>query len=229
MFQVKLLRVLQEGEMRPVGSQQRRRIDVRIIAATNRDLEADVRAGRFRQDLYYRLATVNIHLPPLQQRPMDIPLLAQALLEEAMQLFDKRVRGFTKEALECMQRYYWPGNVREMQNDIQRMLVLAEGDLLGADLLSPKVRLGAPPDEEQETGMLVGIEGTLKERIESLEARILRETLLRHRWNKSRAAEELGLSRVGLRSKLVRYGLERGDEPDDLNGGDLAAEAGGVH
>jgi len=208
-FQVKLLRVLQEGEVRPLGCGRTRQVDVRVIAATNRDLEADVRAGRFREDLYYRLTPVTIHLPPLRERITDIPVLAMALLETAMKHLGKQVRGFSDEALSCMQAYHWPGNVRELQNEIQHMLVMGDDEVLGAELLSPRVLRAAPEEDESTLELLSGLDGTLRERIDSLESRILRESLIRHRWNKSRAAKELGLSRVGLRSKLERYGLEK--------------------
>ncbi|HYQ71644.1 MAG TPA: sigma 54-interacting transcriptional regulator, partial [Gammaproteobacteria bacterium] len=213
-FQVKLLRVLQEGEIRPLGCGRTRQVDVRVIAATNRDLEADVRAGRFREDLYYRLTPVTIHLPPLRARIGDIPVLATSLLETAMKHLGKQVRGFSDEALSCMQAYHWPGNVRELQNEIQHMLVMGDGEVLGAELLSPRVLRAAPEEDEGTLEMLSGLDGTLRERIDSLESRILRESLIRHRWNKSRAAKELGLSRVGLRSKLERYGLEKVEQID---------------
>ncbi|MEG3639686.1 sigma-54-dependent transcriptional regulator [Magnetococcus sp. PR-3] len=209
-FQVKLLRVLQEGEIRPLGSSRSRKVDVRIIAATNKDLETEMLSGRFRPDLYYRLATVTVYLPPLKARVQDIPALAHALLEQAMESLGKQIEGFSAECLASMQGYPWPGNVRELQNEIQHMLVMADGDILGAELLSPRVLQGAPTQEVgDDLQLLGGMQGTLKERVESLEARIVRETLIRHRWNKSRAAKELGLSRVGLRSKLERYGLEK--------------------
>lgn len=211
-FQVKLLRVLQEGEIRPLGSGRTRNVDVRIIAASNKDLETEVREGRFREDLYYRLATVVIPLPPLRKRREDIPLLAENLLSSAMQSLGKSVKGFKEEALACMQAYHWPGNVRELQNEVRHMLVMANEDELGADLLSPRVLHAAPRGEAPVVEHLAGLQGTLKDRVEALEARILRETLIRHRWNKSRAARELGLSRVGLRSKLERYGLEHAEQ-----------------
>ncbi|MDX1605798.1 MAG: sigma 54-interacting transcriptional regulator, partial [Candidatus Competibacterales bacterium] len=213
-FQVKLLRVLQEGEVRPLGSARTRRVDVRIIAATNRDLEQAVRSGRFREDLYYRLAGFSLTLPPLRQRPGDVAAIARHLLDEISRRFGKAHRGFTDEALDCLCRYHWPGNVRELRNEIQRMLALADGERLGAELLRPRVLHGAPPADGDDpggdplSGGLETVDGTLRERVEQ---RILREILIRHRWNKSRAARELGLSRVGLRSKLRRYGLE-GDE-----------------
>ena len=213
-FQVKLLRVLQEGEVRPLGSGKTRQVDIRVIASTNRDLEAEVRAGRFREDLFYRLTPVTIQMPALRDRIEDIPVLAQALLASAMQSLGKRVGGFSDEALACMQRYHWPGNVRELQNEIQHMLVMSDDDSLGADLLSPRVLRAAPQEDEGRLESLAGLDGTLKERVERMEAIILRECLIRHRWNKSRAARELGLSRVGLRSKLERYGLEKVKQVD---------------
>jgi two-component system, NtrC family, response regulator HupR/HoxA len=213
-FQVKLLRVLQEGEIRPLGSGRTRHVDVRIIAATNKDLEREVHEGRFREDLYYRLATVVVNLPPLRQRKEDIPLLAKTLLNSAMKNLGKSVRGFTDEALACMQSYHWPGNVRELQNEIRHMLVMANSDELGAELLNPRVVHAAPRGEAPVIEHLSGLQGTLKDRVEALEARILKETLIRHRWNKSRAARELGLSRVGLRSKLERYELERVEQQE---------------
>lgn len=208
-FQVKLLRVLQEGEIRPMGTNRRQSIDVRVIAATNRNLEEEVRAGRFREDLYYRLAQFSIEMPALRSRPEDIAPLALHLLEEASQALGKRVNGFTDEAINCFKAYHWPGNVRELGNEIRRMLVFADGNTLGAELISAQVLHAAPLEAEPEMDLMSGIDGTLKERVEALEARLLRETLIRNRWNKSRAAEELGLSRVGLRSKLERYGLEK--------------------
>ncbi|MCU7873851.1 MAG: sigma-54 dependent transcriptional regulator [Candidatus Thiodiazotropha sp. (ex Lucinoma borealis)] len=220
-FQVKLLRVLQEGEIRPLGSSQTRQVDVRVIAATNRDLEQEVREGRFREDLYYRLATVTIHLPALRERKTDIPLIANSILDGAIQHLGKQVDGFSAEAIACMQAYHWPGNVRELQNEIRHMLVMSDMDEMGAELLSPRVLRAAPEGDEADLQTMGVLEGSLKERVESLEARILKETLIRHRWNKSQAAKELGLSRVGLRSKLERYGLEKVEQLRDQDERDV--------
>jgi len=211
-FQVKLLRVLQEGEIRPLGASKTRQVDVRVIAATNRDLAADVKSGRFREDLYYRLTPIGIHLPPLRERIEDIPVLVQKLLNQAMLNLGKKVDGISDEALSCMQAYHWPGNVRELQNEIQHLLVMSDSNILGANNLSPRILRAAPRDEELEIQSLSKLNGNLKDRIESIEARILKECLIRHQWNKSRAAKELGLSRVGLRSKLERYGLSKNDQ-----------------
>ncbi len=206
-FQVKLLRVLQEGEIRPLGARLTRKVDVRVIAATNRNLEDEVREKHFRRDLYYRLAAFPIHIPPLRERPVDVEVLAGRLLDDTRKIFGKPIDGFTDDALAVLRTYDWPGNVRELQNEIQRMAALAEGRRLGIELISPGIRARACPggraladaDEAR----------TLRDHVEALEARLLGEALARHRWNISRVADELGLSRVGLRAKLHRYGLER--------------------
>lgn len=210
-FQVKLLRVLQTGEFRPVGSNQTRHTDVRIVAATNRDLEQEVHAGRFRADLYYRLAEITVTLPPLRERPVDIEPLTDHLVDQQGKALGRPgVTGPDGDTLACLQRYEWPGNIRELNNVVKQMLVLSDGNQLTPDLLPRHVRLGvASSDQPEQTLSSLPAEGSLRDRVEAMEAAILHETLMRHRWNKSRAAEELGLSRVGLRGKLERYGIER--------------------
>jgi two-component system response regulator HupR/HoxA len=209
-FQVKLLRALQEGEVRPLGSPRPVSVDVRAISATNRDLEEDVRSGRFREDLYYRLAGVTLRMPSLRERGGDIGRIAQSVLARGQEALGVKVRGFSAGCLEALCAYRWPGNVRELQNEVMRMLALADGEWLGAELLSARVLQAAGEEgQARELSLLAGLDGGLKERLEQLEARVVKEVLVRHRWNKTRAAQELGLSRVGLRSKLARYGLER--------------------
>ncbi|WP_454915103.1 sigma-54-dependent transcriptional regulator [Xanthobacter sediminis] len=211
-FQVKLLRFLQEGEIRPVGANESKRVNVRVLAATHRDLHGEVGRGRFREDLYYRLSAMVLTLPALRERRGDLPVLAQSILDALSAQHGKKVKGFSEEALGCMKAYEWPGNVRELQNEITRMLVLATRDMLGADLLSPHVLRAAAATTAKAAPEAIALPdgGPLKDRIERMEASILTETLVRCRWNKSRAAEELGLSRVGLRAKLDRYGIVRG-------------------
>ncbi|MCB1914201.1 MAG: sigma-54-dependent Fis family transcriptional regulator [Rhodocyclaceae bacterium] len=208
-FQVKLLRVLQEGEVRPLGAPRPLAIDVRTVTATNRDLEAEVAAGRFRQDLFYRLAAVTIAVPPLRERPMDIPLIAESYAAEVARSLGTRFEPLSPEVQACLTAYRWPGNVRELRNEILRMVALADGSALRAADLSPRVLRAGAEEQEPALALLAGLDGDLRTRLEALEARIVKETLVRHRWNKTRAAGELGLSRVGLRSKLARYGLER--------------------
>ena len=208
-FQVKLLRVLQEGEVRPIGAPRPQAVDVRVVAATNRDLEADVRAGRFREDLFYRIAAITLVVPPLRERPMDIALIAQAFADDIHASIGVTAAALDAEVLACLRAYRWPGNVRELRNEVLRMIALAEGGPLRAADLSPRVLRAAEADDEPELELLAGLDGDLKTRLEALEARIVKECLIRHRWNKTRAASALGLSRVGLRNKLTRYGLER--------------------
>ncbi|MDD3528846.1 MAG: sigma-54 dependent transcriptional regulator [Gallionellaceae bacterium] len=203
-FQVKLLRVLQEGEFRPLGSNRTVAVDVRVVAATNRNLEAEVKAGRFREDLFYRLATVPIRVPALRERPMDIPELARRILARASASLGRRVEGFAPDALECMMAYAWPGNVRELQNEIQRMLVLSDRRMLDLSVLAQPIR-------QQSTLAPAWVPaGEAGGRLEAMEARLLSETLRRHDGNLTHAANELGLSRLGLRNKLRRLGV---DEP----------------
>ncbi|MBI1980746.1 MAG: sigma-54-dependent Fis family transcriptional regulator [Methylocystis sp.] len=205
-FQVKLLRVLQEGEIRPLGAQRPRRVDVRVIAATNRNIQAEVEAGRFRRDLYYRLAAFPIHLPSLAERVGDIPVIAARVLVNVNQMFNRRIPGFEPETLRLMERYSWPGNVRELHNEIQRMVVLCDGDTnLEPGLLSPAiVNHGRQVETNEEHARF-----TLKERVEMLECAVIKESLERNGRNISHVADELGLSRVGLRSKIARYDISR--------------------
>lgn len=206
-FQVKLLRVLQEGEIRPLGAQRPRRVDVRIIAATNRDIKAEVEAGRFRRDLYYRLAAFPIHLSALADRRGDIAIIAARILLSVNQTFNRRIPGFEPETLRLMERYSWPGNVRELHNEIQRMVVLSDVEAnLPPEFLSPGVLeygRSAPTPPDGQTRF------TLKERVEMLECALIKESLERNGRNISHVADELGLSRVGLRSKIARYDISR--------------------
>mgnify|MGYP003362281547 CR=1 FL=1 len=211
-FQVKLLRFLQEGEFRALGANETRRADVRVLAATHRDLKAEVRVGRFREDLYFRLAAMVLTIPPLRERPGDVRVLANHLLDDACLRHGRHVRGFAAETTAALMQYGWPGNVRELQNEVLRMLVLAEHEILGPELLSPAVRNPAGegtacPRTAMDDADDIPASGPLQQRMDMLEARILMETIVRCGWNKSRTARELGLSRVGLRAKLDRYGI----------------------
>ncbi|MGI9132709.1 MAG: sigma-54 interaction domain-containing protein, partial [Rhodoferax sp.] len=205
-FQVKLLRVLQEGELRPVGSTRSIPVDVRVIAATHRNLEDDVRAGRFREDLYYRLAGVTLSMPSLRERPADILPIAEHVLLAACQELGVPPARFDEGARAMLVAYPWPGNIRELRNEIARTLAISESSVLSASDFSPKLRLGQIGASLVSAHMPAS--GTLQERLDAIEANILHEVLQRLRWNKTKAAQELGLSRVGLRAKLRRFGLE---------------------
>ena len=143
---------------------------------------------------------------------MDIPLIAFDLLIASAKSMGKEIAGFSPESLDCLSRYHWPGNVRELQNEIMRALLLSETPYIDAHLFSAKILRAAPEENAADMQFISELNGSLKERMEALEARLLRETLIRFRWNKTHAATELGLSRVGLRSKLSRYGLEKKTE-----------------
>jgi two-component system response regulator HupR/HoxA len=207
-FQVKLLRVLQEGELRPVGGTSTIRVNVRVIAATHRDLEEEVRAGRFRADLYYRLSGVSLALPPLRERSADIIPIADKILADARQELDLPDLVFADEALASLISYPWPGNIRELRNEIYRAAALADGPRIGSHGFSFRVRQGQNGSNLPGPQRFGPAAGTLQEQLDAIEATILKESMLRHRWNKTHAARELGLSRVGLRQKLRRLGME---------------------
>ena len=208
-FQVKLLRVLQEGEVRPVGASRSITVNVRVIAATHRDLEQDVQSGRFREDLYYRIASMTLTVPPLRERSADVLLIAETLLEQARQELGRPLLVFSPEVRANLLAYPWPGNIRELRNEVYRAVALSEGAVISAAAFSRRVLHGQPGiSAAAQPGLQVPASGSLQERLDAIEAVILRETLLRHRWNKTHAAKELGLSRMGLRQKLARFGLE---------------------
>jgi len=208
-FQVKLLRVLQEGEVRPVGASRPVAVDVRVIAATHRDLEQDVRSGRFREDLYYRIASMTLTVPPLRERSADVLPIADMLLGQACQELARPALGFSPEVRASLLAYPWPGNIRELRNEVFRAVALSEGPQVSAAALSCRVLHGQQgASAAAQPGLQIPGSGSLQERLDAIEAAILREALLRHRWNKTHAAKELGLSRMGLRQKLARFGLE---------------------
>ncbi|HXG02938.1 MAG TPA: sigma-54 dependent transcriptional regulator [Candidatus Binatia bacterium] len=195
-MQLRLLRVLQEGEIRRVGASQARRVDVRVIAATNADLEAEVETGRFRRDLYYRLSVFPIRLPPLRERAGDIPALAEHFLRLSRQRARRAVAGIAPEAMAALQAYPFPGNVRELENEIERAVMLVDdGQPIGLPHLSERIRGAA-------TGTPGGRPG-LAEAIEQLKRRMI-EDALREGGSKTRAAERLGISRQSLQQMLRR-------------------------
>lgn len=213
-MQMVLMRVLTQGAFHPIGAHEPVRSNLRLICGMTGDLRALMAEGRLRADLGYAISAGEIVVPPLRGRRGDVAILAQASLFDAAATHGKMVRGFDDTALEFLENYDWPGNLRELENEVTRMLVFAQDPVLGADLISRHI-LQADPAEDGADRVLDPIltrDGTLKDRVELVEMRILRETLTRHRWNKSRAAAELGLSRVGLRAKIERYGI---DDPSE--------------
>ena len=205
-LQVKLLRALQEGEIRRVGESKPRRVDVRIIAATARDLEAEVQSGGFRSDLYYRINVVRIHLPPLRHRTDEIPLLASHFLASYNEAMDMDLSGFDTAALKCMAAYGWPGNVRELENVVERAMVLADGETIETEDLPEIVR---DPDStiRISSDNLSSDELSVKKRTAELERHLIARALEVTEGNRTRAADLLDLSYRALLYKIRDYGL----------------------
>jgi two-component system response regulator PilR (NtrC family) len=210
-LQVKLLRVLQERMVRPVGSPTELPVDVRVLAATNRDVEADVEAGRFRQDLYYRLNVIRLSIPPLRERREDIPVLADLFLRRFALEMSKDVVGFTPDALRSIERYTYPGNVRELENVVERAVALASARVIGLGDLPPELSgsLGAPA----ETLLSLGPEGCdLEAVLHEAERRLLIAALERTGGGRTAAAKVLGVTFRSLRYRLSKHGLGSGDD-----------------
>ena len=192
--QAKLLRVLETGEFERVGASRTRRVDVRILSATNADIEAEVGAGRFRQDLLFRLNTIEIRLPPLRDRREDIPLLAEHFLKQHLGRYRKRVVGFDDEAMRALREHAWPGNVRELDHTVERAVLMAQGERITAEDLGLRREASAAARLEELS-------------LEEVEYHLIKKSLERHGGNVSQAAESLGLSRSALYRRLQRFGL----------------------
>ena len=202
-IQVKLLRVLQEREFERLGSNVTRHIDVRLVAATNQDLRAALEQGTFREDLYYRLNVVPLNIPPLRERKVDIPFLANHFIHKLAPDTGSRVEGITDAAMEKLVAYHWPGNVRELENVIERSLVMATGTELDAGDI--KLESAPRPRAQNHDGVPFLPEGMS---LDQYEQEIIREALKRADGNKSQAARLLGLTRNALRYRLTQMGLE---------------------
>ena len=199
--QVKLLRALQHREVIPVGATDAVPVDARLIAATNRDLEEEIKTGRFRNDLYYRLNVIAIHLPPLRQRRDDIPLLAEHFLNRIAASRNEPPKRLQPEALETLQEYQWPGNVRELENALERAVILSTGDRIGLDVLPERV-------SERKSVPLVSARTPTNPTLEAVERAYILWVLQSEGGNKSRTAEVLGIDPSTLYRKLSRYGVE---------------------
>jgi Nif-specific regulatory protein len=194
-LQVKLLRVIQHKTFEQVGGAEPIKVDVRIIAATNRDIEREVEEGRFRADLYYRLNVLPIYIPPLRERRDDIPLLADFFLKRFNREIKKQITGFTPEAMEVLLSFSWPGNVRELENAIERAVVTAQSDKIAPEAFAAAGR--SRPQEEQYAGK------QLKEAINVFKKHYIRQTLEMNRWNQTKTARILGIQRTYL-SRLIK-------------------------
>jgi two-component system, NtrC family, response regulator AtoC len=200
--QGKLLQFIEERTFRRLGSTRDMRVDARIVAATNRDLEVEVREGRFREDLYYRLRVVPLLLPPLRDRPQDIAPLVKLFIDRFNREFSKRVRGAEPEALALLERYPWPGNVRELRNVVERSVLLSDDALLQVGDLPPEV--GQPRPAEKAPMVELGPDGL---DMDTLERTLLERALQRAGGNRTAAGELLGMSRHQIRNRLKKYGL----------------------
>lgn len=215
-MQVKLLRVLQEFQFEPLGGMKTLDADTRVILATNENLEASVEAGTFRQDLYYRINVVNIVLPSLRERRGDIPLLVDHFLREAAETAGRHVENFDRDSILALQNYSWPGNVRQLENVIERAVLLGSGVTLGLEDLPPEVLGNAPsgsiaaahdsPTSEQFAAATAG--QSLKDALETPEREIILHSLRRHNWNRVATADELEINRTTLYKKMKRLGLD---------------------
>jgi len=216
-MQLKLLRVLQERKFEPVGSTQTVDVDVRVVLASNQPLETLVAAGQFRQDLYYRINVVKIELPPLRDRLGDIPVLAEFFLEKHASELGKQLVGFTPEAIDALRRYTYPGNVRELQNIIERAAVLCRGQTVELDDLPPQVTGQEAPSvlhikQGVESDDAPWVPMALEEALREPERKILLKALKANNFNRQKTADQLGINRTTLYKKLKAHGLDLGDE-----------------
>lgn len=205
--QIKILRVLQEKKFERVGGEQTIEVDVRIVAATNRNLEEEVKAGRFREDLYYRLNVVHIQVPPLRERKDDIPLLMAGFLEEFNKENGKEIKGLDGKAKAAMFRYSWPGNIRELRNCMESAVVMCSGDEISMQDLPPSVSASAGADGgENSVSVPLGVT------LEEADRLVIEANLAANRGNKSRTAEVLGIGRKTLQRKLVEWGSDDSED-----------------
>jgi two-component system NtrC family response regulator len=205
--QVKLLRFLQFGEFQRVGSNQILKVDVRLIAATNRDLQKMIEQSGFREDFYYRLNVINIHVPPLRKRKEDIPLLIDAFIKKFSAENNKPVDSISREALDTLIKFDFPGNVRELENIIERAVVLCRESLITTNDLP--MQFDSPSEKtEESTPPLTFYKGTLNEKIEGFEIDLIKDALANNSDNQTRAARSLGMTERNLRYKLQKYGLK---------------------
>jgi len=214
MFQVSLLRFLQEGEVKPLGTEKTSKCNVRIVAASNRSLKDMVETGKFRRDLYYRLRGFDLCLPPLRERLEDIPVLAEYLANRYAESIGRKIPGITLEVMRRLKLHNWSGNVRELENEMRRMVALAEdGEFLALKHLSEELAsidiTGVQDEFRVEHESFLNSGDRLKDVVEKLEFQLVSKSLVRNKWNYTKTSKELGLSRVGLANKIKRYNIEQ--------------------
>jgi len=207
--QAKVLRVLQEQTFERVGGSETLTVDVRVIAASNKDLEEEIRKGNFREDLFYRLNVIPFEVPPLRERKEDLPLLAAHFLRLFCEEYNKREKALSREALDLLLRYGWPGNVRELRNVMERMVIMVPGETIREPDLagSLRARAGGPAEAAAEPGG--EWDGTLREARERFEREYILRRLREAQWNVTRAAQQMGIERSNLHRKMKLYGIEQ--------------------
>ena len=218
-MQVKLLRVLQEGTYLPVGATSPKQTDVRVVAATNKNIKEMMAKGEFREDLYYRINVIGVQLPPLRDRSEDIPILMEHFLKKKCDEMGQPMKSFAKECMEKIFDYHWPGNVRELENEVERLVVLAgEQKIINHDSLSPRILESTVATLQNIPNNVISINqkplginprGKLKAALEEVEIMMIGEGLKRCHYNKSRLAKELGVSRASLIMKIDKYSLDK--------------------
>ena len=203
-LQAKLLQLLQDGQFCPVGGQEDKQIDARVVCATNRKLEEEIRKGNFRQDLFYRINVVSIHMPTLRERVADIPLICDSLRKIYSERFDRPTRPLSPRKLEMLQRYHWPGNIRELENLIKRYIILGSEDVITLETTEDSAAL---PDSEAVTNTMLSLKKVTREALRELEGKIIVKALQTHNWNRRRAASALEISYRALLYKLKEAGF----------------------
>jgi transcriptional regulator with GAF, ATPase, and Fis domain len=203
--QAAILRVIQHGEIRPIGSSKTGIVNVRVLSATNKNLKNEIEQGDFREDLFYRLSTFLIELPPLRERPDDIPLLTNHFIKKQRIKTGNEKLAISKDALDALMSYPWPGNIRQLENELERAAVICSpGDTIDVSHLSSEMVSSA-----SEGGQIFKFKGRLRDNIEKVEKDIVKSSLLENDWNILQTSQQLGLTRKGLKDKMARYGIKK--------------------
>ena len=219
-LQAKLLQLLQDGQFCPIGAQEDKRIDARVVCATNRNLEHEIQQGSFRQDLFYRINVVSIHLPSLRDRAEDIPIISDSLRQLYSQRFDRPTKALSARKLEVMQRYRWPGNIRELENLIKRYVILGTEDVIQIDVVREKSTF----DCDAAIDGSASLKTVTRQAVRELESKIIVKTLQAHNWNRRRAASALDISYRALLYKLKEAGVPTQQSRKDLDGEEVGDE-----
>jgi len=216
-LQAKLLQLLQDGQFCPIGGQEDKQVEARVVCATNRNLEEEIRKGSFRQDLFYRINVVSIHMPSLRERAADIPLICDSLRQMYSERFDRPARPFSARKLEVLQRYHWPGNIRELENLVKRYVILGSEDVINLESIEGRAAL---PESHVVSGNVLSLKKVTREAMRELESKIIVKALQANNWNRRRAASALEISYRALLYKLKEAGLPtRGGRRNVPSGG----------